>query len=329
MSRPTSPPEALLERLRAGDRFLLTSHVNPDGDAIGTELGLARLLRQMGKTVTIWNRDPVPGLYDMLPGADRIHVGEDPPGTWPDAVDTVVVLECPSPDRSGLEQLWGPRPVLNVDHHLGNTLHGAVNWIDTAAPAVGEMVFRVASAFRLTLDPDTANCLYVAMVTDTGGFRYSNTTAETFDAAAGLVRAGADPAVVSGWLYESRSASAVRLLAECLSTLEMHQDGRVATVVLDREMIERAGARPGDSEGLIDHPRSIAGVEAAALFRQLPEGGGWKVSLRSKGRVDVEKIARRFGGGGHHNAAGFSSSEPTKSLRQSTLAALESALELV
>jgi len=298
-------PEPLLDRLRRGHRFLLVSHMNPDGDAIGSGLGLARLLRQMGKGATVWNRDPVPKIYTALPGAERIHVGTEAPKGFPELYDALIALECPSPERTGLEEFFSERPVLNLDHHLGNEQYGEVNWVDTSAPAVGEMVFRIAGALKLELDVDTANALYLTLVTDTGGFRFSNTTPETFDAAAELVRSGARPEVVSRWLYESQPVSAVRLLGEMLGSLELHRGGHLASVWITREMAERAGAQPGDSEGLIDHPRSIAGVEAVALFREL-EDERFKVSLRSRGEVDVEKVARHFGGGGHHNAAGFS-----------------------
>lgn len=320
-------PEPLIERLRRGNRFVLTSHVNPDGDAIGSAIGLARLLRQMGKGATLWNHDPVPQVYRVLPGTDRVHVGsETPPAGFPEHFDAFIVLECPGPERTGLEGWLGRLPILNIDHHLGNAQYGVVNWVDTAAPAVGEMIFRLAKALKLDLDPETANALYLTLVTDTGGFRFSNTTPETFEAAAALLRIGASPPRVAQWLYESQPLSALRLLGEMLPSLELHDGGRIATAWLTREMAERAGAMPGDSEGLIDYPRSIAGVEAVALFRQL-EGERFKVSLRSRGAVDVEKIARLFGGGGHHNAAGFSRETNRETLVRETLEQLEDALD--
>ncbi len=318
-------PEPLVRELRGAQRLLLTSHANPDGDAVGSTLAAARLLRQLGKAATVWLRDPVPRIYRALPGAEHIHAGDEPPAGFPDLVDAVVVMECPSLDRTGLEAALSGLPLFNLDHHLGNELYGKVNWVDTAAPAVGEMVYRLARAMNLAIDGDTANALYLTLVTDTGGFRYSNTTAGAFDAAADLVREGASPETVSKWLYESQPEPVMRLVGEVLQTLEMHADGRIATIRLTREMSERAGARPGDSEGLIDYPRSIAGVEAVAMFRQLSDGGH-KVSLRSRGEVNVERVARGFGGGGHRNAAGFASDKGEKELQADTLAALASAL---
>jgi len=319
-------PEALLTRIRRGHRFLLTSHVHPDGDAIGSELGLSRLLRHLGKGATIWNRDPTPQLYRPLPGSQRIHVGPEPPAGFPELFDAAIVLECPSPDRTGLEEELSTLPILNVDHHLVNEHYGEVNWVESSAPAVGEMIYRLARALNLELDQPTADALYLTLVTDTGGFRFSNTTPAALEAAAALVREGASPETVSHWLYESRPESTLRLLGEMLATLELHAEGRIAAVWLTDEMRARADAAEGDSEGLIDYPRSIAGVEAVALFRQLSDGGT-KISLRSRGRVDVEKVARLNGGGGHQNAAGFSlPAGDREAVVRTTVAALTEAL---
>ena len=321
-----APPELVLARLRGASRVLITSHVNPDGDAVGSSIGLARLLRRMGKSVVIWLRDAPPRLYSPLAGVDRIHVGSEPPASFPDSFDLAVVLECPSLDRCGLEDKLALLPMLNIDHHLGNRNYGAVNWIDTASPAVGEMVFRIAVALHAAIEVETANALYLALFTDTGGFRFGNSSPEAFEAAAALVRAGAQPDRVACWLYESQPLAGVLLHGELTRTIELHHRGQVATAWLRREMIEKTGAGPGDSEGLIDLPRSIAGVEAVALFREL-EGGGYKVSLRSRGAIDVEKVARQQGGGGHHNAAGFKSPLDAEALHAATVAALAAAVD--
>jgi bifunctional oligoribonuclease and PAP phosphatase NrnA len=297
-------PENLLNTIRQGNRLLLTSHLNPDGDAIGSELGLARILRKLGKGAVIWNRDPMPAIYAPLPGSSRIHVGEEPPAGFPEAFDAVIVLECPSLDRTGLDPHLGGMEVVNIDHHLGNQHYGKVNWVDTAAPAVGEMIHRLARTLKLDLDEETATCLFLTLVTDTGGFRFANATPEAFEAAASLVREGAHPERVSQWLHESRPEGSLRLLAEMLHGLELHENGRIASAVVTLEMFERSGAGPGDSEGLVDYPRSIAGVDVVALLRQVAEDD-YKVSLRSRGEIDVEQVARRHGGGGHRNAAGF------------------------
>jgi len=318
-------PEDLLKKIRLGNRFLLTSHINPDGDAIGSELGLARLLRRMGKGAVVWNHDPIPTIYRPLPGSERVHTGEEPPAGFPDMFDAIIVLECPSPDRTGLEQHLSAKPIINIDHHLGNQHYGVINWVDSAAPAVGEMVYRLSQGLKLALDPETASCLYLTLVTDTGGFRFSNTTAAAFEAAAALVRDGAHPEQVSQWLYESQPLAVVRLVGEMLQTLQIHDDGRIATARLTPEMFDKVGAAPGDSEGLIDYPRSIAGVDAVALIRQRDDGSH-KVSLRSRGDVDVEKIARHNGGGGHRNAAGFVLEGDGEAARQKVVEELSAAL---
>lgn len=318
-------PEAVLQRLRAGHRFLITSHTSPDGDAIGSELGLARILRALGKSATIWNRDPVPALYTPLPGSERIHVGSEPPTGFPDQFDTWVVLECPTPDRTGLEAALAAVPIVNIDHHLGNSHYGAANWIDTSAPAVGEMVHRLAHGLHHDLDAETATSLYLTLVTDTGGFRFSNATPIAFEAAAALVREGARPEQVAEWLYERQPVAALRLLGAMLATLELHDGGRVASVVLTPAMFAAAGAEPGDSEGLIDYPRAIAGVQTVTLVKGLGDGR-CKVSLRSRGALDVEQIARRHGGGGHKNAAGCIVAGVEDDVRRQMAAALAEAL---
>ena len=319
-------PDSLLQAIREGSRFLLTSHMNPDGDAIGSEMGLVRVLRAMGKGSVIWNLDECPTVYRPLPGTESIHYGLEPPTNFPEAFDAAIVLECPSLDRTGLEDSLSQLDILNIDHHLGNEHYGSQNWVDTAAPALGAMIFRLAKGLKVPVDSRTATATYLALASDTGTFRFANTTAEAFDAAAEMVRAGADPQQVSQWLHDSRPEGAVRLLAEMLQSLELHAGGRIATVLLSTEMFERAGAQPADSESLIDHPRSIAGVKAAALLRQIGEDE-YKVSLRSSGNIDVQRLALEHGGGGHRNAAGFKVSGAVATVRENLATALQEIIE--
>lgn len=321
----TKAPEELLKQLRSGHRFLLVSHMNPDGDAIGSSLGLARVLRSLGKGAVVWNHDEVPKLYSRLAGSERIHTGQEPPAGYPESFDALISLECPSLDRTGLESAIGDIPIINIDHHLGNEHYGQVNWIDTAAPSLGEMIYRIARGLMVELDQETATALYLTLVTDTGGFRFSNSTPAAFEAAASLVTEGAKPEQVAGWLYESQPLSAIKLLTEMLPSLEVH-DERIASATITSEMFDRAGASTGDTEGLIDYPRSIAGVEAAALIRQVGDKQ-YKVSLRSRGSVDVEKIARRNGGGGHRNAAGYLLDGSLDEVRAKVVEELQSALD--
>ncbi len=304
MSPPVPTPQALVEALSSSSAVLLTSHTNPDGDAIGSEIALARILLRLGKQVTIWNRDPTPTVYANLPGAEAIFVGEEPPAGFPSAFDQTLLLECPGIERSGHEAFLTGRDLLNVDHHLGNDMYGTVDWVDTEAPSVGEMVLRLADSLKVELDVETATALYLTLVTDTGNFRFSNATPRAFEAAGRLVTLGASPERVSGWLYESQPVGAVRLLGALLRSLELDADGRIATVCLSQEMYREAGASREDSEGLIDYPRSIGGVDVVALIRELPGSESVKVSLRSRGTISVEEVAVRHGGGGHRNAAG-------------------------
>ena len=309
-------PVELIESLAASSRVLLCSHTNPDGDAIGSELGLARLLRGLGKTVAIWNRDRHPSLFDSLEEVSEIHVGPASPAGFPGSFDATVVLECPSLERTGLERelRTGP-PLLNIDHHLGNQLYGAIDWVDVQAPAAGEMVWRLIPALRAPVDAAAAFALYLALASDTGGFRFSNATPRAFEAAAAMVRAGAEPELASFVLWEQRPAASVRLLGRLLQSLELHDGGAIATAVLDEEAFRAAQAGPHDAEGLIDVPRGIAGVEAVAVLREVSRGE-LKVSLRSRGAVDVASIANRFGGGGHRNAAGCVARGTAAELRQ-------------
>ncbi len=319
-------PAPLLARLRQDHRFLLTSHMNPDGDSVGSQLGLARVLASLGKSATIWNLHSASEIYSPLSGFAAIHTGEGPPDGFPGRFDAAIVLECPSLDRTGLADKISTLPLINVDHHLGNQCYGVVNWVDVGAAAVGVMVFDLARALGARVDVETADCLYLALVTDTGGFRFSNATPPAFQAAARMVAAGARVERVSHWLYERQPEAAIRLLGQMLGTLERHHDGAVATVYLTREMFARAGASGGDSEGLIDVPRSIAGVEAVALARELGPDD-WKVSLRSRGSVDVESVARARGGGGHRNAAGCRASGELASLLRDLVGKLAAAIE--
>ncbi len=322
-SQPPSPlPEDLLACVRQSERVLLTSHSNPDGDAIGSELATKRVLESLGKQVTIWNLDPTPGIYQQLPGSESIHVGSQPPANWPEEIDTVIFIECPTPDRSGLAELLAGKTVVNIDHHLGNSFYGAHNWVDPAAPAVACMVLELAEALHAAVDETTANSLFLALVSDTGGFRFSNATERAFTNARDLVAAGASPERVAHILYEQRSEASIRLLAEMLDSLQLAGNGAVATALLLPRMYERAGATHQDSEGLIDHPRSIAGVEVVGLIRQI-EDGEFKISLRSRGDLDVESIARRYSGGGHRNAAGCRMSGTEDQVRSTLVDELE------
>lgn len=322
MPEPTRDPNAALGLLTGVRRVLITSHAAPDGDALGSELGLAELLRSLAVDAVVCNRDPSPASLAFLPGIEDIQVRSCLPEGWPDGFDLVVVLECPGLDRPGLEEL-DRRPILNIDHHLGNELYGKVNYVDEEAPAVGEMIMRMAVAAGVAITGTMATSLYTALVTDTGDFRYSNATPRAFEAAGLLVSAGARPDSIADALWQHVPIRVLRLTAEVLTTLELLAAGRVAVITCDLAALQRAGARREDTENLINYPRSIDGVEVAVLFKTLDrDREEVRVSLRSRGAVDVQAVASHFGGGGHRNAAGCTIPGRLAQAREALLAAL-------
>jgi phosphoesterase RecJ-like protein len=317
------PPARLLELLD-GPRgeVLMLGHVHPDGDVLGTLLGLGLGLERAGWSVTYAGPDPTPEVLDFLPGGDRWQVWR----TAPRRFGTIVLTDCPNDGRTeGL--LAGARSpesqVLNIDHHPDNRRYGTVNWIDPSAAATGEMIFDLLTALRWPIGPDVALDLYTALHTDTGSFRYSNTTPRTFRIAAALTAAGAEPALVTDRLYQRRPKDALLTLGSLLGRVEVSDDGRVATLLVPE------GAASEEfmaAEDLVTYPRSIAGVKVAVLLRAEP-GGLVKASLRGKGEVPVNRIAHRFGGGGHENAAGCTLPGPLEHAKATLLAAVRQALD--
>lgn len=310
------------DRIREGSRFLITGHRNPDGDAIGSALALQGLIQKMGKEATVIVRDPFHRALHHLPGADQVVVADALPPDYP-GYDALFTMECPDPDRAGFAIL--PGPVINIDHHLGNTMYGEVNYVDLDAPSVGEMVLQLNNReLKLPLDDAIAAAMYVSLASDTGFFRYSNTTLRTFEAAREMVAAGADPGEISLWLNESSSLGSIRLLGLCLNTLWISEDGRIATMELPRRLFAEAGADAEDSEGLVNWGRTIDGVLASALFKEAQ--GGTRVSMRAKPGVDVQAVAASFGGGGHKAAAGCFVPLPMNAAKETIVGMLREAV---
>lgn len=302
--RRALPPAATVASALAEARFvLITSHRSPDGDALGSELALWEMCRILGRPAAVVNRDPHPASLAFLPNLSVVQVVERVPAALLAQADLVVFLECPGPERPGFPELLG-YPLVNVDHHLDNPMYGAVNFVDPEAPAVGEMLLAVADAAGLSLTPTMATCLYTALVTDTGDFRYSNATPRAFAAAQRLVEAGARPAEIAEALNDHVPARVVRLQALVLGTLELLAEGRVAVITCTSQMLDEAGAGPEDTEDMINIPRAIAGVRVAVFFKAFARETV-RVSLRSKGPINVQRLAAAFGGGGHENAAGL------------------------
>jgi len=292
-------PAEVIELIRSAQRFLLLAHLYPDGDVLGSQLGLGLSLRAAGRRVAFACQHPVSDPFQFLPGAGEVQQWKEGHGGY----EVVVTLDCPDPSRVG-RLLDGCRQpdtrILNIDHHGDNRRYGDVNWIQQGAAATGEMVFDLIEAAGLPLTTEVAVNLYTAIVADTGSFHYSNTTPKTFRTAARLVEAGVEPARVAIQLYETRHLAGLHLLGRILQQVETNGDGTIAWVVIDRG--QTASPDLLEAEDFITYPRSLRTVKVAVLFREL--AGEVKVSLRAKGEVNVARIAARFGGGGHPNAAG-------------------------
>ena len=297
-ARATEAPEvaAALARRR---RFILVSHARPDGDSIGSQLALAFALRALGKQVRVVGRDPAPRYLQPFPGVRDIEIAtaiEDP-------ADAVVVLECGTPERTELEGLDNYF-LVNIDHHVGNTRYGDLNWIDETRAACGEMVFDIIANLGVPLSREIATHVYVAILTDTGGFRHSSITDRTFEIACRTAAAGVSPASVADRVFQQGSTGKLRLTGHLLSNMALAGEGRVAVLAVDDLALQQAGCAEDDLDGLINLPLAARDVSAVVMFKHLR--GETRVSLRSKGAIDVRAVARRYGGGGHHNAAGLS-----------------------
>lgn len=302
---------AVLKEIVNRHRFLLTSHARPDGDAIGSTLACGEILRQMGKQVRVVFRDGVPRVYQQLPFAESVIHAERVDGDC----DAAVLLECDNVQRTrldGLEDCF----LINIDHHKSGRNFGHLNWIDPNAVATGELVYKLARAAGVKISPEIATCLYTAVLTDTGAFMFEGTNEHTFELARELVLAGADPAMCARHIYFGHSTAKLRLLGAALSALQ--REGPLAWIWATQEQMERTGAKEEDCEGLVNYALSIGDVEVAVFFRELPDGR-FRVSLRSKGKLDVSNIAEEFGGGGHCCASGCSVDGPLHAAVESIL----------
>jgi len=289
----------VIDLIEKNDRFGITSHVRPDGDSLGSSLALCWILRGLNKKAEVVMCDRVPHAYAKLPGADEVRVAPDVDRDY----DAFFVIECSDVTRPGLPSLKD-QFVVNIDHHSTTALFGQVNWIDSTAAAVGEMIYNLAKAIGARITPELASCVYAALLTDTGSFHFSNTTERTFKIASELVRHGAQPAKLSQAIFYSYPYAKVKLAGSVLSTLKRDETGRIAWITMSQEAMIDSGAVEDDSDGIINYPLTIGEVEAVAFFRELP-GSTYRISLRSKNRVNVARVAEQFGGGGHCNAAGF------------------------
>jgi phosphoesterase RecJ-like protein len=304
----------ILREIERRERFVVSSHARPDGDAIGSALACSQILRGMGKQAEVVLNGGVPVIYRPLPFADTVIQAQHVNGNY----DAAIVLECDSIARTNLKGLESSF-LINIDHHASGRPFANLNWIDPCACATAEMIYRLAREAEVPISPDVATCLYTAVLTDTGSFCFVGTNERTFALAQELVRCGADAARIAQLVYFSVRTAKMRLLGAALSGL--HCDADLAWMAVNRQQIERCGAIDEDCEGLVNYIVGMEGVEVALFFRELADGR-WRVSLRSKGRVDVSAVAARFGGGGHHCASGCSLAGPVSVAAERILAQL-------
>ena len=282
-------------------RFRVISHVRPDGDAYGSTLGLALSLQAMGKDVEVVNADGLSPLFEFLPGSKGLSAAL--PAPEPDRI--IIAVDCADKKRlGGVFDGWN-RPVdVNIDHHVSNPGYAKLNLIDAESPATAQVLYEIISALKWPLTPEVAANLYVGIMTDTGNFRYRQTTAQTFEVAAKLVGAGADPTDLAESCYQSFRAERLLLIAEVFKAIHFTSRNRVAWFSLTPEIYAVSGAIPDETEGLIEYLQAVKTVEVAFLLESLPDGLT-RASMRSRGKVDVQKICQEFGGGGHRLAAGL------------------------
>lgn len=296
------------DAIRARQRFVVVSHARPDGDAIGSQVAMGLALRALGKDVRLVAHDPAPQQMRDFPAVDQIALTE----RLADPGDAVIFMECGDVTRPGVGGL-DRGFIINIDHHPGNTMYGAMNCIDLTAAACGEVVFELIGELGVPVTREIATHIYLAILTDTGGFHYSHISPRTFDICRRCVEAGMDPTAVSRAIYDNNNLGRVRIWGAVLNDMRLSPDGRVATLSMDRALAARCGATYDDTEGLINFPLTVKEIEAVIFFKEsgpvdVPAGASatadWRISMRSKGAVNVNAVAREFGGGGHTNASG-------------------------
>ena len=295
----STPVRQICDEIMRRQCFLLTSHARPDGDSIGSQLAMAFALEALGKQVRIVNADPAPEHYQEFPGMDRIEISA---ATSAD-VDAVIVMECSDLTRTGVAGLED-QFLINIDHHAGNRMYGAINWHDESAAACGEMVFDVIRELGVPLTLEIATHIYLAILTDTGSFHHSNITPRTFDICRQTVEAGVNPATMARRVFDSNSFGKLKLIGALLDSMELVDDGRLAVLYMDDAMLHACNCTNNDTEGLINLPLTAREIQAVVFFKVGPQAEV-RVSMRSKYDVDVRQVAAAFGGGGHKNAAGF------------------------
>jgi len=318
---PVERFQPLLPSIEGAQTVLICSHAMPEGDCLGASLGLCLALEQLGKSVRLFNPDPVPRQCQFLDGWERFEQ-QLPSETF----DVVFVLDCGDITRTGPQHIGIPArgPLINIDHHGSNTHFGRLNVVDAAASSTCELIYGLLLALQVRFTRPMAEALFAGIMIDTGSFRYQNTSTWTLDVARALVGFGADPARVANGLFESMSPARLLLLPRVLDTLQFAANGQLATIYVSQAMLDKAGAVLSDTEGFINYPRAVDGVEIAVFYKET--GSELSVSMRSKQRADIGSVARKLGGGGHRLAAAFATSDPLAEVQARLLPLLEQAL---
>jgi phosphoesterase RecJ-like protein len=290
----------IVDVIHSRQRFVVVSHSRPDGDAVGSSLAMAYALRRLGKDVRVVSRDAPPQPMLVFPGVPEIEVTS----RVDDPSDAVIVMECGDLARTGVDGLEAGF-VINIDHHPGNTMYGAINWFDLSASACGEMVFDLVQALGVPLTVEIATHVYIAILTDTGSFHYSSITPRTFDICRQCMEAGVNPPAVARSIFDSNNLGRLKLFGAVLNGMELDPSARVATLVVTHQLARDSGGTYEDTDGLINLPLTVKEILTVAFFKEQGPGD-WRVSMRSKGDIDINAIAKEFGGGGHKNASGCS-----------------------
>lgn len=293
----------LINFIKEKKSFLILSHQHPDGDSVASCLSLKIILEKIGKKAKILNTDHLPFNLRKIKGNEFWEIRNELPENYFEIFDGVFVLECPIFERTGYKNI-DKMPIINIDHHISNLKYGNFNLVEPELPCLGMIIYDIAEKLKVKITAEIANYLFISLVTDTGQFCYANSTSIAFDFASKLVSLNAKPEESAKLLYENYPAQSVKLKGLLLSTLEIALDGKVAFLKFPLSFLKEANCLPQDAEGVIDEPRKIEGVEVAIMLRE-ENGNKIKISMRSQGNLNVEKIARKYGGGGHKNAAGF------------------------
>jgi bifunctional oligoribonuclease and PAP phosphatase NrnA len=313
--------QQIVEAIRSRQRFVLSSHSRPDGDSIGSQLAMLYALRALGKEAVAVNADPAPAPLMQFPGVADIRIAPQVEGEF----DAAIIMECSDLARTGVSGL-DRSFVINIDHHPGNTGFGDLTWFDSTAAACGEMVFDLVRALGVPLTREIATHVYLAILTDTGSFHYSSISPHTFEICHQTLAAGVDPVLVARNVYDSNSMGRLKLFGAVLSAMQIDATGRIAIVYLDHDMAREAGGTYEDTEGLINLPLTVKEIEAVVFFKQV-EGEQYRVSMRSKGDIDVGGVAKTFGGGGHKTAAGCTVTGAIDALQKLFVEKIEDAID--